>query len=542
MNTDKVIDVEDLQEFLADEVSSFTYTAAAAAAAADVEDSIQNVASSRTQDRAEGDDAPAHEEVLSVVSFRGVGYNEKPFDCGGGDKEERSFDEVEGIIRQIHSDDTTTLTQSTSARDFAERKLPEDTFSFLIYTDVTCPCFVLGILVFLFQLSIYAVLFGDMADFENMKNPYDFPFNVSSSVRIAEVMAIFISIITQQDMRKAICLYRDGFDKCGLNQVFLGATLWKWRLSIVFRASEGLLGLIITFLLVMQSNSVRDLLLNFSAIEFVTMLDDVVFALASEGFLGRLLKKETKRLSKKSYYVSHEHANSSSAMKVSIAYFVVLCVSFYTGLGIISMKQKSEHYRCQLIFSQFDDEILPMLGTFTGLFSIHSKKFFYRASYRGVDFKDWERGPLLAYCDKEKRWTLSLTKYGASKEEWNPCDNWLVASSESTSFDLISTTSSPWIVNTPTNRGAPYANPFMACYECKYEDNFCGDNGMCLPGGLASVEQYDRCQCRERHYGLRCEYFETCPVLEVSPRDGNFPKGVSGYFASKYYRLNGTEA
>jgi len=73
--------------------------------------------------------------------------------------------------------------------------------------------------------------------------------------------------------------------------------MWKWALSILLRGSEGLLGLFVTFLLVMQSNNVLDLLLNFSAMEFVTLLDDVIFALTSEGFLGRVLKKEATRLS-----------------------------------------------------------------------------------------------------------------------------------------------------------------------------------------------------------------------------------------------------
>ena len=73
--------------------------------------------------------------------------------------------------------------------------------------------------------------------------------------------------------------------------------MWKWALSILLSGSEGLLGLFVTFLLVMQSNNVLDLLLNFSAMEFVTLLDDVIFALTSEGFLGRVLKKEATRLS-----------------------------------------------------------------------------------------------------------------------------------------------------------------------------------------------------------------------------------------------------
>ncbi len=534
MNTDKTIDVEDLQEFLPDEKSSLTFTAANAAEA---EDPIQNFTPSTPKDHAEGDDASAHGEVLSAISFGDVASNEKPFDSGGNDDEERS-NEVEGIIRRIYSDET-TITQSTSARDFTERTLPEDTFSFLIYTDVFSSCFLLGIMVFLFQTSIYAVLLFDIIVSGSENNRFNFPINVDKPVRIAEVLAILISIITQQDVRKAIYLYRDGFDESGLTLVFKGATLFKWCVSIVLRASEGLMGLFITFLLIMRSPSVLDLLLNFSAIEFVTMLDDVLFELASEGFLGRKLKKETKRLSSKSYYVSHEHANSYSAMIVSIAYFVVLFTAFFAGWVVILIKQKNGSYVCQLIFSQFGSEALPMLGTFTGLFDRHSKMFDGRSSYRGTGITDTGMVPLLAYCENKTRWTLSLTQDGEDCKKWNPCNDWLAASSEIESIDynILSAISTPWIINTPSKGGAPFTNPFMACYECKNGDNFCGDHGECSPDGEPKP-----CSCYGGYFGLRCEYIQPCQVLEVSQRDGNFPKGVSGYFASKYYRLNGADA
>ncbi len=317
INMRETIDVEDPQEFLPDEESSFTCKAAT--------DAADVLASSTPQDCAEGADASVHEKgVVSYVS------------------DDDSSGRPEGIIRQLHSDEAMSfMTQSISDRDFAERTIPTDTFSFLVYTDVFSSYFLLGIMVFLFQLAIYGVLLYDIIDSGNKitkKNLFGFPFNVGVPVRIAEVIAIFISIITQQDIRKAICLYRDGFDESGLTQVFKGATIYKWWLSIVFRACEGGLGLIVTFLLIMRSDSVLDLLLNFSAIEFITMLDDVLFELASEGFLGRPLKKETKRLSKKSYYVSHACANSYCAKVLSIAYFVVFMCDLLRRLA---------HHLCQ---------------------------------------------------------------------------------------------------------------------------------------------------------------------------------------------------
>lgn len=160
-------------------------------------------------------------------------------------------------------------------------------------------------LVFSLQIAIFVILTVDIIDVSNARNPMMFPPNVETPVRITEVLAIVIAIITQDDVRKAVNLLREGFDQ-DPPRAFEGATVAKWILSIVLRAIEGLLGLFVTFLLIMQSSNVLDLLLNFSAMEFVTlMMDDVVFSLTSEGFLGRTLKKDAKKLSNTFYHVSH---------------------------------------------------------------------------------------------------------------------------------------------------------------------------------------------------------------------------------------------
>lgn len=539
MNID---DVEGQRQLLPDE-SSFM-DAAEATAAAD-EDSIQDFASStpQAQDAAEADFSSIREEGLRPDPFgddRGYNYDDPPFEGSTFDDDEDAIP----AIKRIYSADNTETTQSTTDKEEAKRELPDDTFSFLIYTNVNSLPFSLGVLVFLFQVGIYVVLFNNIYDRGDKKNPFGFPYNVPVPVRISEVLAIFISIITQDDVRKAICLYRGGYDdqtEGGLSKVFEGATLFKWWFSIVLRASEGMLGLIITFLLIMRSDSVLDLLLNFSAIEFVTNIDDLVFNLAREKLLGHTVKNAAKKVEEKSYYVNQRYANPENARKVSIVYFFVLFVAFFAGWGVIFSKQWRGQYLCQLIFSQFGDEINPTLGTFTGLFYKHAKaKFDGKSSYRGEDLRDTDEGPLLAYCGKDKRWTLSLTQDGEDWKKWNPCNSssLLAASSESTAYDLLSTTSSPWVIKTPANREAPLAHHFLACYECKSVDDFCTGNGKCVSSGEA---EFDMCLCKEGRYGLRCEYSSPCDTVEVNQLDEGFPKEGGGRFASKYYRLENAD-
>jgi hypothetical protein len=409
-------------------------------------------------------------------------------------------------LRKSSSISDYTNRRSSSISDYTKRYLPEDTFSFLIYINIQSRAFFLAAFVFSLQITILVILSFDIIDLSIAKNPMSFPPNVELPVRTSEALAIVIAIITQEDVRKAVNLLRDGFDQ-HLAKAFKGATVAKWTLSIVLRATEGLLGLFVTFLLIMRSSSVLDLLLNFLAIEFVTLLDDVMFALMSEGFIGRTLKKEATKLKNTFYHVSHRSMDSRNAFIVTVAYFVVLFTAFFAGWGVILSKQRNGAYTCHQLVAQFGDEMLPMLGTFSGLFFQHNKNFDGRLSYR--DNRDG--GALLAYCHEEKRWTLSLI----TDDVFEPC-NWLAASSESRDFDVLTTASSPWIVRaSPTSRILPLTQHFLACH--------------------------DEYGCQTGHYGLRCEYPEPCQRLEIDPRDQGFAKTGGSYFATKFYRLEGAE-
>ena len=180
----------------------------------------------------------------------------------------------------LNNENLSTTTRNRNCPDevLMPRYLANDTFSFLIFSNhCSMPSF-LATMVYSLQLAIFALVCADVIDIDNKGNPFNLPPNVESTVRITEVLAISVAIITQDDVRKAVTLLRDGYDDDAFRDAFgVGVTRWKWILSVALRGSEGLLGLFVTFLLIMQSDTVLDLLLNFLAMEFVSLIDDVVF-------------------------------------------------------------------------------------------------------------------------------------------------------------------------------------------------------------------------------------------------------------------------
>eukprot|EP00581_Thalassiosira_minuscula_P007961 CAMPEP_0183711696 /NCGR_PEP_ID=MMETSP0737-20130205/7137_1 /TAXON_ID=385413 /ORGANISM="Thalassiosira miniscula, Strain CCMP1093" /LENGTH=483 /DNA_ID=CAMNT_0025940263 /DNA_START=64 /DNA_END=1515 /DNA_ORIENTATION=+ len=177
------------------------------------------------------------------------------------------------------------------------------------------------------------------------KNLFGFPIDVSLAVRIAEYIAIIIAVFTQDDLVRAFHLLGEGYDPEEMRISFGEACApCKWWIHVFLRLIEGAFGLFVTFILIMQQETVLELLLNFTALEFVAKLDDVAFKLFQFGFFGSHARKEAKKI------VAAKRKESDSA-KIGKLHRAVrpmlLCIVFVSltvGFAIIEHKQSTGEY------------------------------------------------------------------------------------------------------------------------------------------------------------------------------------------------------
>ena len=312
-----------------------------------------------------------------------------------------------------------------------ERSLPNDTFSFIFISSVFSIPFLIAIIVFSFQIAIFSLVSVDVIDLSNSSNPFNIPTNVESTVRATQVLAIIIAIVTQDDVKKVILILRDGYNI----DVFQGtfgpdATKFKWIFSLVLRAAEGLVGLFVTFMLIMQSKTVLDLLLNFSAMEFVSLLDDGAFLMLREGYFGDGMMKQA-TLCETKYHVSR-----SQSSRLSAVYFIIIFAVIFSGwIGIYTNQSKGE-YLCQRMYIQLDDKVTPDLAMLSGIYTINHKEQF---EGRVTSSQERNGQGKTGYCEDENVWTLAIQDPSMI---YDPCLNWVAKSSQSFDFDVINTASS----------------------------------------------------------------------------------------------------
>ena len=80
-----------------------------------------------------------------------------------------------------------------------------------------------------------------------------------------------VTVITQDDLITALQLIHSGYS-AGIGSAFQHATFAKWSFAVCVLFLVGIYGLLVTFLLIITSSDVVDLILNFTAIEFISLL------------------------------------------------------------------------------------------------------------------------------------------------------------------------------------------------------------------------------------------------------------------------------
>ena len=418
------------------------------------------------------------------------------------------------------------------ADGYEKMKLSDDTFSFLIACSVKSLPFVTAVVVLVFKTFIYGLIISNLQDeADDPDNPWGIPPSVSTPVRIGQVIALFITLMSQNDLLCGLTLLFQGYDDTsaeGIGKSFPHATWMKWVVTATSLILEGLLSLTVTFLLIITtSDNVVDLLLNFTAIEFVSVLDETVFLLSKVGFVGTRNKMAANKVEEAKYEVHKEKIFSHLAkFFVLVTMFVIL---FSLWIAVFYYQESGRFYSSNPILVQFDDAIGADLGIRSGVYVRDSKKRrftlkqrqypTYRLSIKQSDgrFVDASDGkPYFGYCDAKaiKAWTLSEFdgKEFDSKSISKPCQGILAKSTTSdANVDIADTLSEAWFATSSGNYNRTrlfVTSPLKIAGMCSRDDD-CGGKGQ----GECTLK--GACQCKEDFSGLRCErtrFFVTSPV------------------------------
>ena len=270
--------------------------------------------------------------------------------------------------------------------------------------------------------------------------------------------------------------------------------------------------------MIITSDNVFDLLLNFTAMGFVSELDEVVFMLATQGFAGQPCEEAADLVLTTTYSVPQRKMRATK-----IIMLVALFAGMVGGWSVVYHNQVSGKYLCKTILVQMGDDLRPELASFSGLYDLETSGAGPYVTYveRRASGKT-----KFGYCEDLEAWTLywgvdsdddddnsnETTTFSSEKSSGNPCE-WAAMSSATSSFDMLTTAGDTWYVQKDSR--IVVLDPFlMRCHDCTADgDDECNGRGTCSNAV---------CTCQTGYYGIRCEFEEPCPSLVMDSRTQGF--------------------
>jgi len=335
---------------------------------------------------------------------------------------------------------------------------------------------------------------------------WNIPVNVSTSVRIAQFISIFIALLMEEEIPTGLYLLRE-IQKPVFRAKFPELHYRKFVASALLRVANGYFFLLNVFVILIQARDVIEIFYDVLALQFVQQLDDIAFSLSKIDVLGRRMLRAC---SAPVFEAEFERGRSScSKMKafLKVLYFINLDV-LVVGMIVVSYRQMTGYYQCQQLSAEFGDDVWDgavTLNQDTGVYESWTLVFFYFAgvyeksgthagrpiyveqrkfdhlSYSQVEPAEFR------YCEPISAWVFThkhIKKSNNTKDDGSGC-NWLLRSPETDSFDLLEVGSqwSVWIGSIATT---------TVSTECDFcsSDVDCNLNGNCIDGLCDCHDEY----------------------------------------------------
>eukprot|EP00554_Chaetoceros_debilis_P007097 CAMPEP_0194077014 /NCGR_PEP_ID=MMETSP0149-20130528/3707_1 /TAXON_ID=122233 /ORGANISM="Chaetoceros debilis, Strain MM31A-1" /LENGTH=684 /DNA_ID=CAMNT_0038757907 /DNA_START=64 /DNA_END=2118 /DNA_ORIENTATION=- len=436
-------------------------------------------------------------------------------------------------------------------------QLEEDIFSMIFLAPYFSPSFVYAMLVFGVQMTILVLaLINLLKDPDTDGNTLNIPPYIPGEVFFAQFFAILISLFVSDDVVASLDVFLVNYDK-DIQGKLPGATFVKWILSNLFRFLEGMLGILVAFVFIVQSEDVLYLFLDFSAVQFVSELDNVGYYIADKGYISFSGVEELTESMKdvKMRQVNNQRTAKKSMKRrkmLQLLVFYLTMVGLYSVWGVMKVSQlKGNFYEheCQkfmiklptrkkymffnkcrngeqscpeswksressLQYTDFNGLYEKMVDT-DGNIELYNNRPLYRqiSSKGNPDFGLNSPPGIIKYCEQLESWVFSIK--GVSKgANANDC-SWLVKSPETEVLTLNHVPEGDWQVWT----GAIVEGDVdITCVECKDTERADGqtfDVGCNYHGECNSDKT---CTCEEGFAGTTCSMCSGCTRFKFEDR------------------------
>ena len=448
----------------------------------------------------------------NMPSNRRVEYESADLECLHGDCARRaSLDSKTTSTTVDTSTRSNVNVEGEGVEDDSCRLYPKDCYSFiaLCYPEKKeWPSFVFltGFVVFSFQMTFLGLLImsvtseklGTIGEIDNPGTSLGtnfFPANSKQIVRATQVFSMITSFLfpysSLKDVVKAVLLFPKSSENHKKRRVrFL-------RFACTLRFLQGLVAIFVSWLLVMTSDNVVDIILNFTAINFISNLDEIAYSMAKCGELGLNFKKKLQNVEK-------TELPPGIFKNRIICHWCVVTVTSLLFFGVMTAvmvaQERNDIWSTEELRVRFHDE--TGIEEYSGCFKkqdssgYSSKRHIYHRLVK--DGNTTSTTATIGYCEESRHWVL-LKGYHTE-----PCtDNWkdqLAYSAKIDTFDIQASYEESWV----SSSGTPLEFYFFPDETGDTCSSFIGDGTCDLVFNKLDYDYDDGDCCASTCIGTNC--------------------------------------
>ncbi len=329
---------------------------------------------------------------------------------------------------------------------------------------------------------------------------FDVPFKVTPFVTTGQILSIFLCLATQNDILIPIRNFvqlgrRSNWDEVIGESGNRSRNLWWIRIALpnIMKFLSGVLVTFISFVIIVQADNIIDLLKDFTALMVISEVDNILFQLASNGYLGDELSAATVRVRE----AEIETASTS-----------------LTQSGLSRLRGKLRNNGILFVRLVFFLLLLGMFGGWTWIYINQSRGVFFIAKFPG--------------CQDQVE--LALDKFGDGTCYGGPLNTLGCKFEDGDCSDFNEAyplCKGDGLIDVEKEVGNDSCNPLFANYECDFDGGDCCpynitrspifEDGLCNGGKISTKScGFDGGDC----YALLRDYPD-CPLDDIAKIEGS---------------------
>ena len=215
-----------------------------------------------------------------------------------------------------------TRAAATSLPPAAARlHLSEDVYAFIAVCPIRSVIFPLSLYVIFVKYTIYAILLQDIET--------DHDYSYTGAIPLVQVVKFFlipVAVTMQEDLMTVYATVANiQWDK-SVTEKAPHATLTKFLFANTLRGIDGVLSLTVCFYLMLMTNTILDVFLNFAALHFLQFIDDIAYEMVDRGFFGDRLEYAATACQHVSYPRRYVLYIITSVCCVCVCYFSLFAI------------------------------------------------------------------------------------------------------------------------------------------------------------------------------------------------------------------------